>query len=708
MAHNSRNLKRPGSGDDTGSDRKPDTRSEDGSEDADVRGGNVRGKGPQVPPPVKLGRGLMSWVLILGVVIVLFVILSGSQRGKEIENWNEFAKYIDPQNQKISGPVVVQDDRILAKVKPGEPDFAPSEEGTLIYVRIDSANREWYLNKLDELNVGFQANTGTSIWQQLLITLAPVLLVIALIWFFIARSMRSAGAGPGGMLGSFGKSRHRISSKDMVSVTFDDVAGVDEAKDEVKEIVEFLKNPKKFQRLGGRIPRGVLLVGSPGCGKTLLAKAIAGEADVPFFSISGSDFVEMFVGVGASRVRDLFKQAKENSPCIIFLDEIDAVGRKRGGGFTTGGHDEREQTLNAILVEMDGFEANDQVIVIAATNRSDVLDPALTRPGRFDRQVHVPLPDLVGRRQILEVHARKVKLGPDVDLERLARGTPMFSGADLAALMNEAAILATMAVKDSVEQTDLEEARDKIRFGRARKSRKIEEKERIATAYHEAGHAIVQSLLEDADPVHKVTIIPRGISLGATFSLPEKDRYGYGLKYLNATMRVLCGGRIAEQRKTSDISSGAAMDIQMATQYARHMILEWGMSEKLGFVNYSGADTRESFIPEKDYSDSTARIIDEEVKSLIDAAYTEAQRLLDQNWDKCAAIAEALLKYETLQGEDVKRIMRGERLDKPTVSELLQAAADSAHGKTQAPTSNRPAPGGREQDFGEGVMPSPA
>ncbi len=711
MAQDSRNLNRPGNGGRGNSNGNG--RFDSGSEDADPRDPNQRsGKGPQVPPPVKLGRGLMSWALILGVLIVLFVVLNGSQRGREIDNWNDFAVLIYPKNQKITGPVVLQDDRIHATIKPGEGGFPPSEKGTPIYLRIDAENRDWILRKLDEMRVPFRINTGTSIWTQMLVTLAPVVLIIALIWFFIARSMRSAGAGPGGMLGSFGKSRHRISSKDTVNVTFDDVAGVDEAKDEVKEIVEFLKNPKKFQRLGGRIPRGVLLVGSPGCGKTLLAKAIAGEADVPFFSISGSDFVEMFVGVGASRVRDLFKQAKENSPCIIFLDEIDAVGRKRGGGFTTGGHDEREQTLNAILVEMDGFEANDQVIVIAATNRADVLDPALTRPGRFDRQVHVPLPDLVGRRQILEVHSRKVKLGPDIDLERTARGTPMFSGADLAALMNEAAILATMGEKDYVEQADLEESRDKIRFGRARKSRKVEEKERIATAYHEAGHAVVQSLLEDADPVHKVTIIPRGMAMGATFSLPEKDRYGFGLKYLNATMRVLCGGRIAEQRKTADISSGAAMDIQMATEYARHMILEWGMSDKLGFVNYSGADTRETFIPEKDYSDSTARIIDEEVKSLIDAAYTDAQRLLDQNWDKTIAIAEALLKYETLQGEDVKRIMRGDRLDKPTVSELLQAAANAAHGKTAAPESNRPAPGGKETDFAggpsEGVMPSPA
>jgi cell division protease FtsH len=549
------------------------------------------------------------------------------------------------------------------------------------------------------------ADTGISIWYQLLTPLIPFILFIAIIWFFIARSMRSAGGGPGGMLGSFGKSRHRISSKDTVDVTFNDVAGVDEAKEEVNEIVEFLKNPSKFQRLGGRIPRGVLLVGPPGCGKTLLAKAIAGEADVPFFSISGSDFVEMFVGVGASRVRDLFKQAKENSPCIIFLDEIDAVGRRRGGGFTTGGHDEREQTLNAILVEMDGFEAHHQIIVIAATNRADVLDPALTRPGRFDRQVHVPLPDILGRRQILEVHARGIKLSPQVNLEVIARGTPMFSGADLAALINEAAILATMSNKDLVDITDLEEARDKIRFGRARKSRKIEEQERAATAYHEAGHAVVQVLLEDADPVHKVTIIPRGQALGATFSLPEKDRYGFGMKYLLATMRVLCGGRIAEQRKTADVSSGAAMDIQMATQYARHMILEWGMSDKLGFINYAGNDNREVFIPEKEYSDDTARVIDEEIRRLIDEAYREAERMIGENWDKVIAVAEALLKYETLTGDDVERIMSGRLLDKPTVSELLEKEAAQSAGPKASPAAP-------DTDLGDepagGVLPSPA
>ncbi|MBL9119929.1 MAG: ATP-dependent zinc metalloprotease FtsH [Phycisphaerae bacterium] len=560
----------------------------------------------------------------------------------------------------------------------------------------------FYMNALEKAKVPWVPNIGGLYWQSVLLGLAPFVLFIIVIWFLIARSVRSAGGGPGGMLGSFGKSRHRMQSKDSVQVTFNDVAGVDEAKEEVTEIVEFLKNPKRFAKLGGRIPRGVLLAGPPGCGKTLLAKAIAGEADVPFFSISGSDFVEMFVGVGASRVRDLFKQAKENSPCIIFLDEIDAVGRRRGGGFTTGGHDEREQTLNAILVEMDGFEANDQVIVIAATNRVDVLDPALTRPGRFDRSVTVSLPDIVGRKQILAVHLKKVKTG-DVDLERIARGTPMFSGADLAAVINEAAIIATMAGKDSVETADLEEARDKIRFGRAQKSRKIEQQERVATAYHEAGHTVIQALMTDADPLHKVTIIPRGQAMGATFSLPEKDRYGYSRKYVLATMRVLCGGRIAEQRKTGDISSGASMDIRMATSYARAMILDWGMSDRLGFVNYSGTDTRESFIPEKDYSPETARVIDEEIRRIIDEAYTDAEGMIDAHWEKVVAIAEALLKYETLQRDDVDKLMRGERMDRPTVADMLAAEAAARPAKPAVPPPPRPEP-----DLGGGAMPSPA
>ncbi len=671
------------------------------------RGSDPNGKGPQPPPPVKMSRGVMSWVILLAILVLLFVVLQGAQpRGKNIEAWTDFMTLVQ-ERQIVDNTVTVENNRLRAEVKPNTPGYNNPDEPVAVWTKIDQEARKDLYTELRELNATIKDDTGTSLLLTWLISVGPFLLLILIVWFFIARSMRQAGGGPGGMLGSFGKSRHRMSSKDSVKVKFEDVAGIEEAKEEVTEIVEFLKNPKKFQRLGGRIPRGVLLTGPPGCGKTLLAKAIAGEADVPFFSISGSDFVEMFVGVGASRVRDLFKQAKENSPCIIFLDEIDAVGRRRGGGFSTGGHDEREQTLNAILVEMDGFEATDQIIVIAATNRSDVLDPALTRPGRFDRQVPVSLPDLLGRKEILEVHAKKVKMGPDVDLERLARGTPMFSGADLAAIINEAAIIGTMGGKDAIEMADLEEARDKVRFGRARRSRRVEEQERIATAYHEAGHTVVQALLEDADPVHKVTIIPRGQAMGATFSLPEKDRYGFARRYLDATMRVLCGGRIAEQKKTGDISSGAAMDIQMATQYARHMVLEWGMSDRLGFVKYAGTDSREAFVPEKDYSDETARMIDEEIKKFIDTAYADAKKMLVEHWDKVVAVAEGLLKYETLTGDEVDRIMRGDRLDKPTVAELLSQETT----KTLAPDANRPSPGAPdegEQEGPAGAMPSPA
>ena len=476
------------------------------------------------------------------------------------------------------------------------------------------------------------------------------------------------------MLGNFGRSKHRITSKEHTNVTFDDVAGIEEAKDEVMEIVEFLKNPKKFQRLGGRIPRGVLLVGEPGTGKTLLAKAIAGEADVPFFSISGSDFVEMFVGVGASRVRDLFKQAKDNSPCIIFLDEIDAVGRRRGSGFSSGGHDEREQTLNAILVEMDGFETNEQVIVCAATNRVDVLDPALTRPGRFDRQIYVPLPDVKGRMEILKVHSRKVKLGPKVDLMRLARATPGFSGADLAAIINESALHATLAGKEFIEQDDLEESRDKVRWGRARKSRVIDEKDKLATAYHEAGHAVVQYLLPDADPIHKVTIIPRGNYGGATMALPEKDRTSYSRNWCVAFMKVCFGGRIAEEMFCGDINTGATGDIRQASGLARKMVRDWGMNDRLGFVYYGEDENKPSFMDMgggREYSEDTAKAIDEEVKKLIDKLYEETNQLLLANKERIETMAKALMQFETLDSIDVDRVMKGERLTKPTVGDLL-------------------------------------
>jgi cell division protease FtsH len=632
----------------------------------------------------------MTWLTVALLLSLVYVVVSGSTtRGVQLDSWRQFMTYakdgfIEP------GSVVMQSDRLIAKVKPGTKGFSErfGDEPAPVSVTIAPTAHAKYMEDLDAANVPYRVDMATGALSQVLLTILPTVIVLGLLWLLISRSMRGAGGGPGGMLGGFGRSRHRETNKEGAQATFADVAGIDEAKEEVAEIVEFLKNPKRFQKLGGRIPRGVLLEGPPGCGKTLLAKAIAGEADVPFFSISGSDFVEMFVGVGASRVRDLFKQAKDKAPCIIFLDEIDAVGRRRGGGFSSGGHDEREQTLNAILVEMDGFEASDQVIVIAATNRVDVLDPALTRPGRFDRAVAVQLPDVAGRRQILGVHARKVKMGPDVDLEKLARSTPMFSGADLAAIINEAAILATMANK---------EARDKIRWGRAKKSRKIEQQERIATAYHEAGHAVLQMLLPDADPLHKVTIIPRGQAMGVTFSLPEKDRYGYAKRYLQATMRVLCGGRLAEARKTGDVSSGASMDIKMVTTYARAMVLEWGMSEKLGFVRYAGDDSRESLLPDKDYSDDTARMIDEEIRRMADEAYAEAKSMVESNWDKITAVAEALLRLETLQREEVERLMRGEQVERPTVAQML------ATKPAAAPT---PPPVG-EEPMG-GAVPSPA
>jgi cell division protease FtsH len=440
----------------------------------------------------------------------------------------------------------------------------------------------------------------------------------------------------------------------------------------------------------------------------LLAKAIAGEADVPFFSISGSDFVEMFVGGGASRVRDLFKQAKDNSPCIIFLDEIDAVGRRRGSGFSSGGHDEREQTLNAILVEMDGFDTNDQVIVCAATNRVDVLDPALTRPGRFDRQIYVPLPDVKGRMDILKVHARKVKLGPNVDLLRLARATPGFSGADLAAIINEAALGATLAGKEYIEQDDLEEARDKVRWGRARKSRVIDEKEKMATAYHEAGHAVVQWLEKDADPVHKVTIIPRGNYGGATFALPEKDRSNYSRKWCIASMKTMFAGRIAEEMFTNDINTGAMGDIRQATGLARRMVREWGMNERVGFVYYGEDDTRPNlmggFGEGKEYSEETAKAIDEEVKKLIDTLYEETRQILISNRDKVEAIAKALVKYETLDSSNIDQLMQGKNLTKPTVHDLLEQESNNDRRAIIAPAEH---PADPDVQLGGGAMPAP-
>ena len=626
--------------------------------------------------PGHFGRSLMGWVIIIGLAVLLMTFISGGMASRKELTATEFWTYA--RNGKVVGLVTVKETEILGTL-------ADDVEG----IEKDQT-REFRVNILpsahENLDHELRAVLGTrakvvyqhpSWWQGLLPNLIVMALIFFVIWFFLRRSI-GAAAGGGGFLGNFGRSRHKVISKEHVKITFADVAGIEEAKEEVREIIEFLRNSRKFQRLGGRVPRGMLLVGTPGCGKTLLAKAIAGEADVPFFSISGSDFVEMFVGVGASRVRDLFKQAKDSSPCIIFLDEIDAVGRRRGGGFNGGGHDEREQTLNAILVEMDGFDSSDQVIVIAATNRLDVLDPALTRPGRFDRQIDVPLPDLRGRYEILKIYADKVECGPNVDLRLLARGTPMFSGADLAALVNEAAIAATMANKDSVEQEDFEEARDKVRWGRARKSRVIDEKEKEITAYHEAGHALVQLLLPDADPLHKVTILARGSMGGATFSLPEKDRHIFTRSYCNAQLRVALGGRLAEEMFCHDLSSGAASDIAQATEIARRMVLDWGMSEKLGFVRYSGDAAKAFPIENKDYSDKTAELIDQEVKAIIDQAYKDTHQLLEENRKPIENIAKAVLKYETLSAEEVEKIVAGEKLDKPTVGDLISREQEKA------------------------------
>ncbi|HCO95823.1 MAG TPA: hypothetical protein DIU00_18075 [Phycisphaerales bacterium] len=629
---------------------------------------NRQGKKPPLP---RYKRGPFSYLIIAIAIFMIMMMLQQWQRVDKI-SLDEFKLHL---GQGDIESVIVKDTEITGQFTEG---FFDSQQGkskkSFVVNYTPDVHGKWLGELLDESGVK-QESAPQRIWLIMLMQwVLPLLLLIGFFYFFFARNLRS---GAGGMLMSFGRSKHRLQGKDKAKVTFEDVAGVDEAKEEVAEIIEFLKNPKKFQRLGGRIPRGVLLVGPPGCGKTLLAKAIAGQADVPFFSISGSDFVEMFVGVGASRVRDLFKQAKENSPCIIFLDEVDAIGRKRGAGFVGGGHDEREQTLNAILVEMDGFDTNDQVIVIAATNRADILDHALTRPGRFDRQIFVPLPDLKGRVEILQVHAKKVKIGPDSSLERLARGTPMFSGADLAAIINEAALAATMANKDNIEMADLEEARDKVRWGRAKKSRVIDQKEKEITAYHEAGHTLVQSLLEDADPLHKVSIIPRGPMGGATFALPEKDRTIFTKRYCMALLQVCFGGRIAEEIFCDDISSGAQSDIQQATNISKQMVLTWGMSKDLGPISY-GPDLgiKDMVYPmpaEKEYSERTAEAIDSEIKGITDEAYTKARELIEANKGKLENIAKALLKYETLDSDEVELILGGGLLNKPTVADLLIA-----------------------------------
>lgn len=508
----------------------------------------------------------------------------------------------------------------------------------------------------------FQPDSG--MMKMFMIQIFPIFLIILIIFFLFRHQMKSAGRGAM----SFGKSKARLLTMDKNKVTFKDVAGIEEAKDELLEVVEYLRDPKKFQKLGGNLPKGLLMVGPPGTGKTLLARAIAGEADVPFFSISGSDFVEMFVGVGASRVRDMFEQGQKNSPCLIFIDEIDAVGRHRGHGMG-GGHDEREQTLNALLVEMDGFDTRTGVIIIAATNRPDVLDPALLRPGRFDRQVTVGLPDVNGREEILKVHVKKIKVDPDADLGIIARGTPGFSGAELANLINEAALLAARKGLSEVTLAEMEEARDKVRWGRERRSLALSEKEKENTAYHEAGHAILNELLEHTDPLHKVTIIPRGPSLGSTMFLPEEDKFTYRQRELVDQLCVAMGGRVAEELTFGNVTNGAVGDIHMATSIARKMVCEWGMSEDLGMVEY-GQGEGEVFLARdigksNNYSEETARKIDAEIKKLIDDAYTLAKDLLTKHNDKLKLLAEALLEYETLDAQQVSDLLKHGEMKNP-------------------------------------------
>ena len=537
----------------------------------------------------------------------------------------------------------------------------------------------------------FEPREPNTILFSFMVSVLPIIIIAALIWFFFIRQIKMAGKGAL----SFGKSKARLLAKERNKTTFKDVAGVEEAIQEVSELVEFLKDPKKFQRLGGRIPKGVLMIGPPGTGKTLLAKAIAGEADAAFFSISGSDFVEMFVGVGASRVRDMFEQARRNTPCLVFIDEIDAVGRSRGHGLG-GGNDEREQTLNALLVEMDGFDTQEGIIIIAATNRPDVLDPALLRPGRFDRQVTVNLPDVRGREAILKVHAKNVKLAPAVDLSVIARGTPGYSGAELANLLNEAALLAASTNKKAVNMEELEEARDKVRWGRERRSLAMTDEEKKFTAWHEAGHALLNVVLEHTHPLHKVTIIPRGQSLGSTMSLPKTDILNRRRKEMLDVIAVMMGGRIAEEIISGDISSGAAGDIQQATNMARAMVTQWGMSDRLGMVQY-GDDDEYVFLGRevsraKVYSEGTAQEIDGEVKRIIDNAYKTAKDILTTNLSKLELIAKSLLEYETLDGQQVAEIVQTGKFTAPPPMPHVDPPRGAPAGTPLPETPTKPAP----------------
>ena len=638
---------------------------------------------------MNVSRNLVLWVIIAVLVVMLFQLFQNSaDRG--FTNKLAYSQFLSEVEQGRVQDVTIQGRNITGHMTDRSTfsTYAPNDP-TLV-------------DKLTKSGVTVEAEPEDrgSPFFSILINLLPFLLLIG-VWIFFMRQMQSGG----GKAMGFGKSRARLLTEKMGRITFEDVAGIDEAKGELEEIVEFLKDPQKFQRLGGKIPKGCLLVGPPGTGKTLLARAIAGEANVPFFTISGSDFVEMFVGVGASRVRDMFEQGKKNAPCIIFIDEIDAVGRHRGAGLG-GGNDEREQTLNQLLVEMDGFEANEGVILIAATNRPDVLDPALLRPGRFDRQVVVPNPDILGREKILKVHMRKVPLAPDVEARTIARGTPGFSGADLANLVNEAALLAARKNKRVVTMLELEEAKDKVMMGAERRSMVMSEEEKRATAVHEAGHAIVTLNMPDGDPLHKVTIIPRGRALGVTMSLPERDHLSQSKKWCQARMAVCFGGRIAEQLIYGEehLNTGASNDILQATNLARKMVTEWGMSEELGPLRYSDNEEEvflgHSVTQRKNISDATAAKIDTEIRRFVEAGEKKAREILTEHLEDLNAVTKALLEHETLSADEVRAAIRGEEIHRETPSD---DAPKSGGRRGSVPSSK----GGRDDEAPGGMEPEP-
>ncbi len=658
--------------------------------DGQKRTGGEESSGQAKPP----FRSLMVWLLLLVLFLMMFQLFSqGQEKYRKIPYSPDFVQLVEDSKVRrceivleVSGVQYVRGELTELDPRTGRPEK----------FRVDVLVTEDLQRWLREKGVAFEYRSRNPYVWQIVSGAIPFLLFVGLLYFLFVRQMRIAGRGAM----SFGKSRARLLTRDRNQVTFADVAGIEEAKEEVQEIIEFLKDPKRFQRLGGRIPKGVLLIGPPGTGKTLLAKAIAGEAQVPFFSISGSDFVEMFVGVGASRVRDMFEQGKKNAPCIIFIDEIDAVGRSRFSGIG-GGHDEREQTLNALLVEMDGFDTKEGVIIIAATNRPDVLDQALLRPGRFDRQIVVDLPNLDGREAILRIHARRIELSEDVDMRRIARGTPGFSGADLANLINEAALLAARRGADAVEMSDLEEARDKVRWGRERRSRILDDTEKRLTAFHEAGHAVVMQVLEESEPLHKVTIIPRGGALGATMQLPEKDRYTQSRKRLLAMITGMMGGRAAEELVFGDITTGAQSDLKQATHIARKMVCEWGMSPALGPQSFG--DRQELLFlgreisRTQEFSEETARKIDDEVSRILRECHEKALNILQKHRDALNMIAELLLQRETLEGWEVEQIVEHGRIvgesEREEVLKAKPAAQDDegpdAEGDGVSPASEK-------------------